>query len=328
MVIEETGGETVASDGGESCCVFTLAYGTDLYLAMRTLWTYRHQNPDLTIHLYCLEAPAQRLCALAREHAIQVTRISVSSLAMSDYADRYLTAVTGRFLDLPRHLARYRLCLMVDVDTLCLAPLPLAALAAKMEREGALVALAREVPAAGRAFAERTNQILDALALQQYRLDLDAPLLNAGVVAIRPTPGALDTMLAVGACLRRFAWADGGRLKVPGADQVALNVAAQTNPGVFYELEGRWNVRESYGPHPWAHGWPERGAVGNALIWHARDTLSRLFRDVYPEAVGRFRAVTLLEAVFRKRDGARNRFRRWTRRIARGLGLAVVREDG
>lgn len=102
MVIEETGGGTGACVGGESCCVFTIAYGADLYLAVRTLWTYRHQNPDLAIHLYCLDAPPQRLRALAREHAVHLTHISASSLALSDRADRYLSAVTGRFLDLSR----------------------------------------------------------------------------------------------------------------------------------------------------------------------------------------------------------------------------------
>ena len=325
MVIEEAGGGAGASDGRESCCLFSIAYGIDLYLAVRTLWTYRHQNPTLAIHLYCLDPLPRPLRALAREHAIHVTRIPASSLALSDCSDRYLSAVTGRFIDLPGYFARYRLCLMVDVDTLCLAPLPLDDLAAEMEREDAAVGLARELPAAGQAFAQRSNQMLDSLGLDRFRLDPDVPLLNACVAAIRPTPLALETMQAFDACLRSFARAGGGRLRVLGADQVALNVTARANRGAFHELESRWNVRRSYGPHPWAHEWPQRREIGDALIWHARDTLSRLFRDVYPGAASRFRTAALIESAFRKRDGTRIRLRRWTRRVASGLGVATSR---
>jgi hypothetical protein len=272
------------------CCIYSVLYGGDRDLAARSLWSYRQHNPAASIVAVCIDGPTATLERAAARDRIQLMDVPEAHLSASRFGDRYLTAVLGRFVDVPRLLPSANLYLMVDADTLCLRPPPVDALFQRMVDCGATFAAAPEVsPAVGQSYLRQCRRILDAFYLTRVAIEPAATMVNAGVVAWRPDGGCAAFLEEYEACLRYIEDAGDALSLLPCVDQAILNVLAQRHAdGGFQLLHSAWNERHAFVRHSTLPEWPAIRMREDAIIWHCRDSFDALCEARYPAQVARW----------------------------------------
>lgn len=275
-------------DDRPSCCIFTVVFGEDRDLAARTLWSYRHQNPDARIVAACLGGATAALERASARHDIDLLDLSGVQLTTSHLGHEYAIATLSRFIDVPPLLPAADLYVMVDADTVCLQPLPVDALWRSMVEHGQTFAAAPEVsPLIGEAYLAKCRRIVDLFQLRELAIDASGMMVNAGVVAWRAVEDAHSFPAEYAACLRYIEHqedAEAAIFFIPGVDQLILNVLARRHAdGRFHLLDPAWNERRALWRHGTLPDWPTTG-MRDALIWHCRDSLDALYTARYPAA--------------------------------------------
>jgi hypothetical protein len=274
------------------CCFYTVLFGPDRDLAARSLWSYRHHDLAASIVAVCLDGPTATLERAAARHRIELLDVPEARLSASRFGDPYLTAVLGRFVDVPRLLPPASLYVMIDADTLCLRPPPVEALYQRMAECEATFAAAPEVsPTVGQAYLRQCRRIFDAFYLTQVAINPAAIMVNAGVVAWRPAAGRVAFLEEYAACLHDLEDVEGALFMLPAVDQVILNVLAQRHAGSgFHLLDSAWNERRAFVRHSTMPDWPATGMREDAIIWHCRNTFNALCAARYPEQVAQWKS--------------------------------------
>jgi hypothetical protein len=273
------------------CCIYTIVYGRYRYLAVRSLWSFRHHNPEVPIVVICMGRATPTLRRAAEGNGLRLIEVPEASFAVSAFGDTYLTAVFARFFEVPSLLPPARLYLMVDCDTLCLRRVPLDSLCDRMIEKGALFAAAPEVSPVWQKYLATCRRKLEHYRLGHLAIDETAVMFNAGVVAWRPAVTGRGFPDEFASCLRDAVYtAPEAVYTLPGPDQVFLNVLAQRHAGGwFHPLDSTWNERRAYLRHRTAPEWPVTDMRDDTVIWHCRDSFDRLWTDCYPGQAGRFR---------------------------------------
>lgn len=267
-------------------CIFTVLYGPDRDFAARSLWSYRRQDPAASIVALCIDGVTPALEQAAARDGIQLLDVPENRLSTSRFGDTHLTAILGRFVDVPPLLPPADLYLMIDADTLCLRPPPMADLLQRMTECQATFAAAPEVSrAVGQKYLRHCRRIVDAYYLTRVAIDPEATMVNAGVVAW-PAAAGVEFLEEFAACLQTIEDAGEALFLFPCVDQVILNSLAQRRAGAgFLLLDSAWNERHALEGHSAVPEWPTIPMNEDAIIWHCRASFEALWEAHYSAQV-------------------------------------------
>jgi hypothetical protein len=275
------------ADPPPRCCIYTILYGPDRDLAARSLWSYRRQAPAASIVAVCIDGATPTLERMAARDGIQLIDLPESRFSVSRFGNTHLTAILGRFVDVPPLLPPADLYLLIDADTLCLRPPALVDLLQRMTECRATFAAAPEVsPAVGHKYLRHCRRIVDAFYLTRVPIDPEAIMVNAGVVAWRRAGTGVDFLEEFAACLQTIEDAGEALFLLPCVDQVILNSLAQRHAGAgFLLLDSAWNERHALVRSRIVPDWPAIAMREDAIIWHCRDSFEALWEARYSSSV-------------------------------------------